>query len=115
MNASGQLGPDYSMLSRRWSGTKLITSQMAIEIARMVHRESGGQADLERNEPLSAAEDGDAWVVSGAKPVKYDPSHPVLDGSLQMRISQFDGQILSYVLAMILPRPAASAPDTGER
>jgi hypothetical protein len=35
---------------------------MAIEIARIVHRESEGQAVFERSEPLSVVEDGDAWV-----------------------------------------------------
>lgn len=115
MNPSGQVGPDYSMLSRRWNGIKLITSQMAMEIARIVHRKSEGQAALDRDEPLCVVEDGDAWVVSGAKPIAYDPSNPALEGSLKMRISQFDAQILSYVLATTMPRPATPEPNTDER
>ncbi len=114
MNSSDQAGPDYSMLSRRWSGIKLITSQMAMEIARIVHRELEGQANLDCNEPLSVVDDGDSWVVSGAKSIEYDPSNPVLEGSLKMRISQFDAQILSYVLALTMPRPAAAGPNTDQ-
>jgi hypothetical protein len=103
------------MLSRRWSGTKLITSQIALEIARLVHKEGSAEADLELDEPLSVTEDGDAWIISGARSINYDPGSPVANGSLRMRISQFDGQILSYVLAMTLRRPDISEPTTDKR
>jgi hypothetical protein len=110
MNHSNSGQPDYSMLSRRWSGTKLITSQIALEIARQVHKQNRGEKDLASNEPLSVAQEGDTWVVTGSKIDKYDPNSQTLDGSLRMIVSQFDGQILSYMLAFVLPR--YSAPPT---
>jgi hypothetical protein len=105
MSASDLGQSDYSMQSRRWSQQKLITCQTAIEIARLVHRDSYSQVDLDANEPVTARADGDTWLVSGAKENKYEPGSK-LDGALEMRISQFDGQILSYVLSFVLPRPA---------
>jgi len=98
--------PDFTMQSRRWNQEKLINSQIAIEIARLVHRQSYGEADLKANEPLSVAADGDAWIITGAKESRYNPVDPKLDGAFKMRISQFDGQILSYAFSVVLPRPA---------
>jgi hypothetical protein len=107
MSVSNPDQPDYSMLSRRWSGAKLITSQVALEIARLVHKQAEGESDLASNEPLTAAEEGDTWVVTGSKIVRYDPKDEKLDGSLRIVISQFDAQILSYTLAFVLPRDFA--------
>jgi len=104
--------PDYSMLSRRWSGVKLIDSQIAIEIARLVHKQAAGEADLASNEPLLAAEDGDAWVVTGSKVVRYNSNDQSLGGSLRMVISQFDGQILSYALTLVLPQDLGQSKST---
>jgi hypothetical protein len=104
MSTSTYSQPDYSMVSRRSSGSKLFTSQIALEIARLVHAHARGEIDLERNEPLFATEEGDAWVVSGSKVVRYDANNSKLDGSIRMIISQFDGQILSYLLTFELPR-----------
>ncbi len=107
MNDTNLIQPDYSMQSRRWSGTKLITSQIAVDIARLVHRQTGGDSGLAINEPLLVAESGDNWVVTGSKITRYDPNDQALGGSLRMVISQFDGQILSYALTLTLPRDLA--------
>jgi len=112
MSVSNTQQPDYSMLSRRWSRTKLITSQIAIEIARLVHKQAQGEDELASNEPLLAIEEGDAWVVTGSKVVRYSSSEQALSGSLRMAISQFDGQILSYTLALVLPRNLAPPQST---
>jgi len=97
--------PDYTMLSRRWSGQTLISVDIAIQLARLVHEEQYGQSALREEEPLSVEEDGDCWVVKGAKALKYDVTTPKLDGPMEMRISKFDGQILSYAFVAPLPRP----------
>jgi NTF2 fold immunity protein of polymorphic toxin system component len=105
---------DYSMLSRRWNGDKLISSEIAVEIARLVRKKQLGQAAQQRDEPLSAQDDGDTWVVVGANPENHDPANLALDGPLRMRISKFDGQILSYVLSVRLPRQGLPPdPDKG--
>lgn len=96
---------DYSMLSRRWSGEKLITSPIALQIARLIHHETYGQADLDANEPLGIRDEQDVWIVSGAKFVPFDPAGPQLDGPLEMRISKYDGQILSYLFRIALSQP----------
>jgi NTF2 fold immunity protein len=83
------------MLSRRWSGEKLITGSIALQIARLIHHQTYGQADLDANEPLGIRDEQDVWIVSGVKIVPIDPAGPVLDGPLEMRISKYDGQILS--------------------
>ena len=99
--------PDYSMLSRRWSGAKLVTSQIALEIARLVHAQAEGENDSASNEPLAATAEGDTWIVTGSKVVRYYSNKETLDGSLRMVISQFDAQILSYTLTFVLPRNLA--------
>jgi len=107
MSASIPDQPDYSMLSRRWSGSKLVTSQIALEIARLVHTQAEGENDLANNAPLAAAAEGDTWIVTGSKVVRHDSSMEKLDGSLRMVISQFDAQIVSYTLTFVLPRNLA--------
>jgi len=89
---------DYSMQSRRWNGEKLITSQIALQLVRLIHLATYGQSDLDANEPLDIRDEPDIWIVSGTKIVPFDPTGPMLDGPLEMRISKYDGQILSYTL-----------------
>jgi len=100
MNSTNEDDPDYTMMSRRWSGEILITSDTAIEIARRVHLNHYGQADLSANEPLSVSEKGSHWLVIGAKKIKEIRPNETLDGPLVMKISKFDGQILSYFFAL---------------
>ena len=92
--------PDFTILSRRWRGDTLITSDIALEIARRVHVNLYGQADLSANEPLSATEKGNNWIVLGAKPIRPVRADQPLDGPLLMKISKFDGQILTYMFAI---------------
>jgi hypothetical protein len=91
---------DLSMVSRRLSGDTLINETIAVEIARLVHRATYGQADLEANEPLRVWSEGDCIIVVGSKPTPSSPKDDALDGPLAMRISKYDGQILSYVFLM---------------
>ncbi len=94
------------MLSRRWSGVELITAEIALEIARRVHAHTYGAADLAANEPLIITEEGHNWVVAGAKPgPRIVPDQPldlsrVEDFPFGMKISKFDGRILSYLLVL---------------
>jgi len=98
--------PDYTMLSRRWNGVKLITAEIAIELARRVHASEYGADDLAANEPLSVTESGNAWLVSGSKAGPQLTRGQPIDVSriddfpFGMKISKFDGQILSYLLVL---------------
>ena len=92
------------MLSRRWNGVELITQETALYLARRVHADTYGATDLAANEPLEIVEDGRVWVVTGAKPGPRITVDQPLDVSriedfpFAMKISKFDGQILSYLL-----------------
>jgi hypothetical protein len=108
MKAPDEVALDYTMLSRRWSGVKLITAEIAVEFVRLVHRQTYGQSDLEANEPLNVSLDNDAWLVLGSKHVPYSSGAVALDGPLEMRISQYDGQILSYLFRVALTQPKPS-------
>jgi NTF2 fold immunity protein len=81
MSSTASEAPDYSMLSRRWNGQRLISADLAAQFARLVHKEQYGQSVLDEDEPLSVKEDGDCWIVKGSKPLKYDTNNPKLDGS----------------------------------
>jgi hypothetical protein len=100
MSDAKQGESDYSMLSRRWSGITLVTSEIAAEIARLVHKASLGPESLEANEPLAVNEDKDSWIVNGTDSERFDKSIPGLVGPFRMQISKFDAQILSYVMMM---------------
>lgn len=104
------------MWMRRASGVKLISAQTAIELARQVVHDELGPTEVERNEPLNAVEDGDAWVVVGNELVEFNTEHPPVSGwigPLWMRISQFDGQILSYVFTFDWGKARATARPSG--
>ena len=90
------------MLSRRWSGEILITEEIAVELARNVHRNLYGADDLLSNEPLTVTEDGDEWVVQGSKELKPLRADEILEGPMIMRISKYDAQIMSYMFAIKL-------------
>jgi hypothetical protein len=100
MKTKNQEGPDYTMLSRRWSGETLITTETALELARSVHRNLYGADDLSANEPLTATEDGDNWIVRGSKKMKELRANEPLDGPMIMKISKYDAQILSYMFGI---------------
>jgi hypothetical protein len=91
---------DGSMWLRRASGVKLISAQIAVEIARLVVKEQYGQLEVDRNEPFSVIDSGDAWIVTGHESPEFNaknPPEPTWSGPLRMSVSQFDGQILNYV------------------
>ena len=107
MSETKQSQPDFSMLSRRWNGVMLISREVAVEIARLVHKSAEGSDSLEANEPLVVAEDRDTWIVTGAKSEGFDRATPGLIGPLRMQISKFDAQILGYVMMMHSNKPTA--------
>lgn len=96
----------YTMLSRRWNGVELITSETALELARRVHAHEYGAVDLAANEPLQIREIGHNWLIMGSKPgPEIAPDRPLdisrtEDFPFAMKISKFDGQILSYLLVL---------------
>jgi hypothetical protein len=107
---------DASMWMRRAGGVKLISASTAIELARRVLNDELGAIELERNEPLTAEQDGDTWIVTGSESDEFNAQHPPTSGwtgPLQMRISQFDGQILSYVFTFDWGKAKAAARPSG--
>ena len=100
MNNPTGKGADGSMWLRRANGQKLISAQTAMEMVRMVVKDQHGQLEVDRNEPLSCIDDGDAWIVNGNESPEFNaknPPKPTWSGPLRMCISKIDGQILSYV------------------
>jgi len=112
--SSGQQDP--SMWMRRAGGVKLISAPTAIEIARRVLNDELGAIEVQRNEPLTAAEDDDAWVIIGSESAEFNVQHPPVSGwagPLRMRISQYDGQILSYVFSFDWGKAKAAVGPSG--
>ena len=98
-----KVGAVGSMWLHRSLGTKLISENIALQLARLVTAERYGQIEVDRNEPLHATSDGDAWLVRGSQSEDFNAEHPPRPdwhGPLRMRISQFDAQILDYAFGM---------------
>jgi hypothetical protein len=88
-----------SMWLRYANRIRLISAKTAQEIVRMIVRDEYGQAELDRNEPLSIYDEGETWLVSGSFPKAADPSDPQWAswaGPIAVRISKFDAQIRDY-------------------
>jgi hypothetical protein len=75
----------------------LITSDTATEIIRCVVRDRYGQDELDINEPLTAKDDGDTWLLRGAASRSADGSRPAWMGPICGRVAKFDGQILGFI------------------
>ncbi len=96
-----------SMWLRRANGANLISAKSAEAIVRMILADEAGQAEVERNEPLSVRDEGEAWLVSGSPPDPArapDPKTPNWAGPVQARIAKFDGRILDYSFTIIFDR-----------
>lgn len=104
---------------------KLISQKTAIEIARLVTLDRFGEPEVERNLPFVAVEQGDVWVVTGTNNKEFNeknPPFPAWRGPLLMKISQYDGQILSFTFLGDLPwakvpqppSPAQENPPAGD-
>jgi len=96
----------FEMIFRQARGDALITDAIAVEIARLILKSQHGQSALDRNEPLSATADGDAWIVLGRDQPQGPAESPrgfSLAGPFRMRISRFDGQIFECCFVMALP------------
>lgn len=100
MNASNAGSKASSMWLHKSLGTKLISADIAMAIARLITRERFGQIEVDRNEPLKVEAVDDTWNVTGSVDKEFDAAHPrqpTWGGPLRMQISQFDGQILEYI------------------
>ena len=100
--------------SRRWRQIDLRVDRNRTRQASL--NDELGAIELERNEPLTAEEDGDTWIVTGSESDEFNAQHPPASGwtgPLQMRISQFDGQILSYVFTFDWGKAKATARPSG--
>jgi hypothetical protein len=75
----------------------LITSDTATEIIRRVVRDQYGQTEVDRNEPLTTADDGDTWLVRGTASSPAAGSSEAWIGPIRGRVAKFDGQILGFI------------------
>jgi len=96
------------MVSRRAAGTKLISDVIALEIARLVLAREHGEDEIKDQLPLSVTAEGDAWVVRGSRPMMVGSDFSKLRAPLEMRISQFTGQIFTCHFQFLLPAPEAT-------
>jgi hypothetical protein len=92
------------MFARRAAGIRLISEDIALAIARLVFAREHGEEALEKQLPLSVVGDAYTWVVRGSAPVVACTDISKLVQSLEMRISQFNGQIFTNHFAFYLPR-----------
>ncbi len=95
------------MFARRAAGIRLISEDIALAIARLVFAREHGEEALEKQLPLSVVGDAYTWVWSGGSPpvVACTAIFSKLVQSLEMWISQFNGQIFTNHFAFYLPRP----------
>ena len=98
----GALPPDehVSMIIYRAVGTKLISKDMALEIAIAVLRHNYGEQRLEEQLPLTISETPGIWIIHGSKPHKSSKEQYeqiAKSGKYQIEISQFDGRILKLM------------------
>ena len=101
-------GEYLDMTSRRAAGVKLITELIAREIAKLVLVNEHGEDEFKEQLPLSVAAETDAWVVRGSRPIMVGSDFSKLKGPLEMRISQFTGQIFTCHFQFLLPAPQAA-------
>jgi len=104
MTGSIKAGEPGSMWLHRSLGTKLISIDVAIQIARLITKERYGQLEVDRNEPFQAIADGDVWIVTGSRSEEFSAEHPPMPawhGPMRMRISQFDGAITDYSFGIL--------------
>ncbi len=90
-------GAHTSMYLSRLAGQKYVTSDTALAFAQMVIRDNFSEDELKLQSPLDVREDGDNWVIKGAKQKNLGASVPanrLLESNISIIISQFDGQIL---------------------
>jgi hypothetical protein len=102
------LTPDgewLDMTARRAAGMKLISEAIAREIARLVLANEHGEDALKEQLPFSVAPEADTWVVRGSRPMMVGSDLSKLKGPLEMRISQFTGQIFTCHFQFYLPAP----------
>ncbi|MGO8835063.1 MAG: hypothetical protein ACLQE9_19910 [Roseiarcus sp.] len=98
-------GEWLDMTARRAAGMRLITEAIAREIARLVVANEHGEDELKAQLPFSVDPEADAWVVRGSRPMMVGSDFSKLNGPLEMRISQFTGQIFTCHFQFYLPTP----------
>ena len=96
MNGPESQLPSPAMQQRPAAAQKVISKAIALEIAGSIVLEELGQAGLNAQIPFSISAEGDYWRVRGADNDGSEVNEfgkRVPFGSLDMIISQYDGQI----------------------
>ena len=87
-----------SMKLRGFGKQPLITSEIALAIAKLVFTREYGAQDFELQQPLSIEDDGDTWVVEGNREYDNDAprDHPqMVEGRVLIEVAKANGAILA--------------------
>jgi hypothetical protein len=85
-----------TMKMRRFANQRIVSAEIALKIAQMIVIEDCGEAVFNAQQPMTVSSDGDFWHVIGLRSEQLKAlaqRSPNSVGALNMRISQFDGQI----------------------
>jgi hypothetical protein len=86
-----------TMKMHRFANQRIISAEIALKIGEMIVIEDCGETVFNAQQPMTVSSDGDSWRVIGLRSDQLKAlarQSPNSVGTLNMRISQFDGQIL---------------------
>ena len=92
--------PFQNMAQRRKANLKLISEGIALEIARLIVFKDHGDRGVEAQLPFSISAAGEYWDISGSENDALEENefgNHVPIGRLNLRISQYDGQIVDLI------------------
>ena len=84
---------DASMVARIAMGEQLVSSEIALELCKMVIIHLRGKDEYEAQIPLSVEDGSNVWKVRGSRALK-DDTFPL--GPVCMSISKLDAAIVSF-------------------
>jgi hypothetical protein len=84
---------DASMVARIAMGEQLVSSEIALELCKMVVINLRGKDEYEAQLPLSVEDGSNVWKVHGSRELK-DETFPL--GPICMSISKLDAAIVSF-------------------
>ena len=97
MPANGDQDDHISMVAYSGFGQRLVSRTTAIELAKMILRDVFGEAELNRQLPLTAIEREERWIVSGS-PLRKTGLRTFEDivepRALEIHFSQYDCRVL---------------------
>jgi hypothetical protein len=84
---------DFVLLTKVYHGAMITSAETAVGVAKAILQGHYGEAEVARQQPLRAKDDGASWLVEGSY---RDPGlEPEGGGSWYARIMKDDGRIVS--------------------